>query len=384
MPSVGRKRTKNLGLPAGTQEIGDVWHWQPTTERERRERRRLRADARARGEKFTIGCRLGPARSTEARKKWAEVSGFADVPAKDGTVGHLLQLWKRDGLTHTPKGKPRAAGTIRSYKNALAPLEERFFDVPYGKTELEASRGKAIGTVDIQRFVRECASPAIANIALAVASNAFDHAIREGLTTYNPCDKAVKNDMDPRTREPREWEVEALGAMARPLLALMMDYEGITGDRINEILDILRTHCVAEGIRIRRKGGKWETWEWTPKLLEIFNAAAHLPGATKFPASPLFPGRRGKRFTYSGFDSAWQGLKRKTNAQLAVGVVDPDTLEVHAGLVIDDLHFHDLRSKTHDDAEDQQAGAGAEQIGDSKAVAKKHYSRREKRKKPLH
>ncbi len=64
--------------------------------------------------------------------------------------------------------------------------------------------------------------------------------------------------------------------------------------------------------------------------------------------------------------------------------MDPDTLELHAGLAILDLHFHDLRSKTHDDAEEERGvGAGAAQIGDTKAVAKRHYARREKRKKPL-
>lgn len=380
MSAVGRRRTKDHHLPAGTREIDGVWYWQPTTKREREERRINREKT---GE--PIGCTLGPAGSVIARKKWAEVSGFEDAPAAEGTVAELVKLWKDGkGLTHEPDGKRRAAATTKSYTNALTLLEQRFNAVRYGKTEHEASRGRAIGTADVQRFVRDCQSKSVANIALAVMKNIFDHAIREGHTTYNPCDKVVKNDMPAREREPLEWEVECLRALARPLLVSMMDYEGITGDRVNEILGILRAHCVAEGIRILRKGGRWETWEWSPELRRIFNEAAQLPGATPFPKSPLFPGRRGKRFTYSGFDTAWQALKRKATDALAAGVVDPDTLELHAGLAILDLHFHDLRSKTHDDAEDERGeGAGAEQIGDSKAVAKKHYARREKRKTPL-
>jgi len=310
------------------------------------------------------------------------VSGYEDAKAADGTVGELLALWKREGIERKPNGKPRSHWTVKSYRAALPAVEERFGATRYGKTELEASRGRALGPADIQEFVAECESPSMGNLYHAVLMNTFGYAIRRGRTVYNPCEKVVKNGLDPRTREPREWEVEALSTLARPLLALMMDYEGITGDRVTEILEILRAHCVADGIRIRRKGGKWETWEWTPELRRIFNEAAKLPGATPFAKSPLFPGRRGKRFSYSGFDSAWQALKCKANAELARGIVDPDTLKLHPGLAILDLHFHDLRSKTHDDAED--AGhEGHEQIGDTKAVAKKHYARREKRKTPL-
>jgi hypothetical protein len=63
-------------------------------------------------------------------------------------------------------------------------------------------------------------------------------------------------------------------------------------------------------------------------------------------------------------------------------VVDVDTLERHDALVIDDLHFHDWRSKTHDDARDK-GRKGHEQIGDTEAVAVRHYSRRPTSKLPL-
>lgn len=384
MPGVGRKRTKDLQLLPGVRLIGERLFWQPTSERERVER--LAAGQKI-SERLGAAVRIrGRIEMTKAqRKAWDELTGSKDEDAEEGTVGELLGLWEKatDGLPRKPNGKPRAAGTIKSYKAALPAVKARFAGMRYGRTEQEASRGKAIGTVDVQQFVAESESLSMGNLYLAVLMNTFGYAIRKGKTTYNPATDAVKNWLDARTREPREWEVEALGAMARPLLALMMAYEGITGDRVSEILAILRAHCVAEGIRILRKGGRWETWEWSAELRRIFNEAAKLPGATKFPASPLFPGRRGKRFTYSGFDTAWQALKRKTNEALAAGIVDPGTLELHAGLVILDLHFHDLRSKTHDDAEQEREGAGAEQIGDTKAVAKKHYARREKRKKPL-
>jgi hypothetical protein len=134
---------------------------------------------------------------------------------------------------------------------------------------------------------------------------------------------------------------------------------------------------------VARKGGKVEVWKWTPALRRIWDEALKLPGATPFPKSPLFPARGRKPLSYSGFNTAWQALVKKANAELAgAGLVDPDTLERHAGLAIEDLHFHDWRSKVHDDAVDKKRD-GAEQIGDTKAVATRHYDRRPKLKIPL-
>jgi hypothetical protein len=65
----------------------------------------------------------------------------------------------------------------------------RFGAARYGKTEFEASRGQAIGAADIQRFMSEAGS--IGKRYHAVLKNAFDHGIRCGRTTYNPCDKVT-------------------------------------------------------------------------------------------------------------------------------------------------------------------------------------------------
>ena len=109
----------------------------------------------------------------------------------------------------------------------------------------------------------------------------------------------------------------------------------------------------------------------------------HLPNATRFPGSPLFPNSRGKAYSYAGFNTAWQDLKEQTNAELAAGVLDPEDLRtVYAAMSIEDLHVHDVRSKVHDDAEDQ-GREGHEAIGNTERVADKHYARREKRRRPL-
>lgn len=378
MLRVGRRRTKDLHCPAGVRERGGVWYWEPTSKREREERRRNRELT---GE--PIGITLGPAGSKAARKRWAEVSGHREEElAANGTVAELVTTWRDEAIKKKPGGKPRSKATVRSYQAAIPLVLKRVGAAHYGKTDFEASRGRAIGSADIQNFVAEHPSPSVANICLAVLANSFNYGIRRGRTTYNPCDKVVKNDLDGRKRELQEWEVEVLATLARSLLRLILDYVVITGDRINEILAIAIADLMPHGIRVTRKGGKVEVWEWTPELRRIVAEAAKLPGATPFPKSPLFPGRRGKPFTYTGFNAAWQALKRKANEHLREGIIDPDSLERVGRLAITNLHFHDSRAKVHDDAED--AGlSGHQQIGDTRKVAERHYARREKRKTPL-
>lgn len=363
MLAVGRKRTKNLHCPAGVREIEGRWHWQPTSQRERLERK----------EKGLPGsiC-LGDANTKGARDRWAQVSGFKDAKEIAGTVAELLTIWKRDGLKTRPNGRPRADETITAYTNALPALHAKFGKAKYGKTDKETSRGEAIGTAEIQRFVSE--SPkAMGNRYLAVLNNAFDHGVRNNKTTYNPCKAAIKNASKAREREPEEWEVECLRTLASPVMALLIDYEGISALRISSMLELQRVRLTPPGIRVLGKGGKREVREWTPESRRIIADAERLPGATKFPASPLFPAPSGRAIDYDSFDKQWQALKRLANAELALCEIP---------LVIPPLHFHDLRSKAHDDAID--AGMdGAEFINDTQAVANKHYHRRTKRKPHL-
>ena len=386
MPRVGRRRTKNLGLPAGVTEKDGTWYWQPTTERERAERRIQRAAAAARGERLPVGCTLGRAGSIEARRKWAEVTGKADPVRVEGTVAELLNLWERDGLAKQPSGEPRAESTIRKYRDECLPfLREKFGACRYGRTEFEASRGQAIGTPEIQTLVAEHHAPAMANLYFAVLDNAFEHAIRKGRTTYNPCSGVVKNRGGVREREPLPWEVEALRAMAPERLGLQMDFEAIVGWRISDIRLLRRAQGTADGVRVRyKKRGKRWLWEWSDELRRIWRESEALPGASVFPLSPVFPTKRGGLMTHAAFHSSWQRLKLRTGKVLATGIIDitVENLPVAPGPTIDDLHFHDLRSKAHDDAED--AGIeGHEFLGNTRAVARRHYRRRERKMRPL-
>lgn len=363
---VGRIRTKHHGCPPGVKPIGSRWYYVPTSKQERDERK-------VNGLPASIP--LGAAGSLAARQKWAEVSGYRKAKDAPGTVLELGAIWLAgDGVLKQLNGLKRSGETVAMYRKDWEAVAAHFGHMKYGKTEHEASRGEAIGTVDVQNWIASHPSPSLANRCFAVLDNVFQYAILKGKTTYNPCADAVKNSIPAREREPLPWEVEVLRAIAPPRLGLEMDFEGITGWRISDILRLQNAQVTADGVKLRqKKSGKRQLWEWTPELRRIIEEAAKLPGATPFPASPVFPSRRGAEQSYSAFDSGWQALKRKANALLA---------QCEIPLRIVDLHFHDLRSKVNDDAEDE-GRAGHTMLGNTPAVARKHYRRREQKVRPL-
>jgi hypothetical protein len=375
MRRVGRRRTKDLQLPEGVRPIGASLFWQPTTQRERDERAKAKLPGsvplgkivRARGRiELTL----------EQRKRWAVITGRA-AQAQEGTVGELLDVWQVEAIRTRPNGRARSDSTVEQYEELLPALKTKFGAARYARNEVEASLGKGLGTPPLQDFVTAAGS--LGRKYLAVLKNSFDYGIRRGRTTFNPCDKVVPLAINARTRAPQEWEIEALCTLATPVVACILAYKNLAGYRISEILRVHRRDLTADGVRHQVKGGRWETCEWSPGTRDVVAAAEALPNATRFPASPLFPNTRGRAYTPGGFYTAWVTLLERTNADLATGVLDPDSLELHAGLAIEDIVTHDIRSKVHDDA---AAKAGAAAIGDTEQVAGKHYARREKRRRP--
>lgn len=379
---VGRRRKSNHGLPAGVRLIGGSLFWQPTSKEEREERKRLKLPASVPLGKANMI--RGRAEMTKAQRlKWAELTGLAEV-AEEGTVGELLTMFAAGPIKVRPNGKARAETTVKQYRWALTALRAKFGAARYGKTEFDASRGRAIGPAPIQAFITESGS--LGRRYLAVLDGAFDNGIRKGKTVYNPCDKVIPPAGNPRTREPLEWEMECLISMAyaleRPVVALILRYKEISGYRISEVLRVHRRDQHGGGIRHTVKGGKTDTLEWSPGVREIVAEAEQLPHATKFPASPLFPHSRGKAYKYGGWYAAFHDLLLFTNKALDAIVDAEDLSTVYPGLAIEDLHVHDVRSKVHDDAE-AMGREGHEQLGNTERVADKHYARREKRRVPL-
>lgn len=380
MARVGRRRKQDLQLPAGVRPIGNRLFWQPTKERERLERK---------AQKLPASAPLGPIvrvrgrieLTKQQRLLWAEVSGTGDADVKPGTIGQLISIFEAGPIRTRRNGKARSENTIKQYRYRLPAIRAKFGAAAYGRTADEVARGRGLGAGTIQEFIT--ASGSLGRAYLAILEHSYHCGLLANLTTYNPCENVVPMALDARTREPLEWEMECLGALATPVVALILRYKSISGYRISEVIRVHRRDMNADGIRMKVKGGKWETLLWSPGVRAIIEEAEALPNATKFPASPLFPHSRGKAYSYGGFYTAWAALRVETNAMLAsAGIIDPDTLEVAPGVSIEDLHVHDVRSKVHDDAE-EMGREGHEQLGNTERVADKHYARREKRRRPL-
>jgi integrase len=379
MPRVGRRRSKDAHLPLGVRPIGNRLFWQPPSARERQERK-------GQGLKASVPLglivrRRGRIELTKTQRlRWAEVSGYRDDAERAGTVGELLTIFEGGPIATRRNGRRRSESTIRQYRWRLPSIRRRFQSATYGRTEDQVLRGRGLGAGEIQDFISAAGS--LGRPYLAILSAAFDEGILRNLTVYNPCDKVMAPANGVRTREPLEWELECLGAMASPVVALILAAKNLSGYRISEILRVHRRDLTAEGMRVRVKGGAWETLVWSPGLRELVLEAENLPRSSRFPASALFPNARGRSYTYSGFSSAWDKLKAATNAALAESPVDVEDLAVRPAPRILDLHVHDVRSKVHDDAE-AMGREGHEQLGNTERVADRHYARREKRRRPL-
>lgn len=363
---VGRKRSKDLHLLPGVREIDGRWYWQPTKATDRKARKKA-------GLKASVP--LGEARSEAALKKWAELSGYRDEPGHKGTVLEITTKFRREGIQKKLNGKPRSAKTIREYENSLDVMEGLFGKCRYGKTAAEAMAGKAIGAVDLQRFITEDGRP-IANRHVSALSAAFSWAISVGLTAYNPCRGAVKTAEEPRTREPQEWEVECLLAVADAaedvLMGLMVRFERICGWRVSDIRRCARPQLTPRGVKHRHgKRGKRQLWAWSDELSAIVAAALERQAAEG--SMLVFPADDGTELTLDAFEKRWWKLKRATNEALAACEIP---------LAIEDLHFQDLRSMAGDDAEEQGQDR-ATFLGNSKAVAERHYARREQKVRPI-
>jgi hypothetical protein len=248
MRVVGRKREKDQGEPKGVRTIAGRWYWQPPTEVERAQRR-------AKG--LSASVPLGKAGTVQARMKWSELTGIRDDAANPGTIADLLTRFNEGDaapILTQRNGRPRSVSTVAQYRRRLPALYKKLGAKVYGRTESDVMRGKGINAGELQKIIRSSGS--LGRSYLAILDAAFDDAILCGLTTYNPCASVTALAINPRTREPLEWELECLGTLARPVIGLILETKAISGYRISEVLRAHRRDMHDWGIRFTVKGSQ--------------------------------------------------------------------------------------------------------------------------------
>jgi hypothetical protein len=363
---MGRLRRKRLDLPPGMRCIRGRYYFQPTSARER-----ARLLAEGQRASVPLGSDL-----VEARRRWAELVGIRKgEAAAAGTLAELLDRYEDDILPRKNRDGSfvLADKTRREYERQLKRWRTRWGTRRYARSELEAARGGYLRTLDVQRYLIEHDAPTSADREIALLSTVFAWGKRWGLTEYNPCIGAERNNLPARDREIQPWEVEVLLTAASPRMALMIRLERIVGWRPKDLRMFHERQLRGDGVFLRQsKRGRKQLWQWTEELRAVVEDARALRGNVK--SLYLFAKSNGGPLTESGFESDWQRTIERANG-LIESAGDLPRLE--------DLTFYDLRSKAIDDAE--EAGQdGADFAGHAdRRTTRRHYNRRAKKLRPL-
>jgi integrase len=331
--SVGRPRETARDLPLGVYLVKGRYYARPVNE----EMRRIFAVAFP--DKKCAS--LGPDKA-EARKLWVKLF-VTDLPSEDaqsGTIAELIGRYERDILP-TLHVKTKAEHT-RYCKT----LRTAFGSRRYAKSEVEASTGPFLRSMDLTQYLRlqEPTRPVAANKEIQCFSRIFRLGkTLWGYTEYNPCLQIEYNHEQAREQYHDDDAFMKVYEKASPTMQCMMDLAQMNGSRRGMILRLSLADVAATGpgvwftLNKRRRNAtpKRKLAPWTDDLRDVIQRALELRdkvrGGQKTVAdlttAPLFLNRRGKPWTETGFNSAWQRAARA------------------AGFGKHEFHFHDLKAK---------------------------------------
>jgi integrase len=175
-----------------------------------------------------------------------------------------------------------------------------------------------------------------ANREIALLSHVFSYAIRWGICEHNPCREVRKLSEKPRDRYVEDWEYAAVYAIAPTIIKAAMEVAVITGMRQGDILALKRTDCTSEGLSVvQSKTRKKQIFQWTPGLRSALDQAIAIDRSIS--SIWIFATTTGRRYSSSGFQTAWHRLMDKAIAD---------------GLLTNRFTFHDLRAKAGSEHED--------------------------------
>jgi integrase len=262
-----------------------------------------------------------------AMLKWSEL---VSIPEHLTTMGQIIDRYMKEVAPQ------KAEKTYHENLLQIKQLKEVFGDM----------QPHTIRPVHIYKYldIRGKTAPVAANREKALLSHVFSLAIRWGLIDKNPCREVKRIKEKRRDRYITDVELKTLIDNAPDHIKCIIEIGYLTSLRISDILNIRLSDITADGLTVQAsKTGSKQSFELTPELAEVIGRARSLKRPIK--SIYLFTGKRGQRFTYWGFKSAWYKL---------IG-----------DLEIENIHFHDLRGKALTDT--KKAGGDAQTLGGNKS-----------------
>lgn len=199
-------------------------------------------------------------------------------------------------------------------------------------------------------------SPNMTNRKLSFLRTVFNYAVEWQLVDSNPCIGIKRHDEKKRDRYLTDEEVAAIRAKAAPRLQVIIDLLYLTGQRIEDVLNIRRADLTEKGIVFQQQKTDAKLCvAWNPDLEAVVARAKALN--PKVAALTLLYSRTGAAPEYRTVLKQWH------DARTAAGVADATP--------------HDLRAKSATDAD--EAGENAQTLlGHASPTMTRRYIRRRK------
>lgn len=212
-----------------------------------------------------------------------------------------------------------------------------------------------------------------ANNHLALLKHLFVKAIEWGATKTHPARDVRKIPVAPRTRLPQPHEVAMVRRHALPMIQHAMTLAELTSMDRAGVLALERKHCQEDGIhhtrpKTKRRAARAVIIEWSDELRAVVDAAKKLKPVFR---QHIIATRSGKRFSASGFSTAWQRA-----------MVAAEKEAKRDGVEFERFHFHDLRALSI--TETPNLVEASERAGHSSTeITQRVYRRKPARVRPL-
>lgn len=284
------------------------------------------------------------------QRKWHDLgidqaAALADYAKRITTPkGGMAELIEKVYKHHTPD---LAESTRAQYRIAADSLKKVFAEFAP-----EQVKGKHVAAFKLAG----ADSPNMTNRKLSFLRVVFQYAVEWQLVDSNPCIGIKRHEEQKRARYLTDEEVAALRAHAGPRLQVIIDLLYLTGQRIEDVLNIRRADLTEAGIQFtQQKTGARLCVGWNPDLVAAVARAKALN--PKVAALTLLHSRAGKAPEYRTVLHQWHEARRAAK--------------------VEDATPHDLRAKSATDAD--EAGQDAQVLmGHASATMTKRYIRRRK------